>query len=212
MNKKNMFDVGKIYLMFVLLISALVIIIAIYVPGIVKVPLVIAPPEIKSDIVVEELEDGKKLVKNVKEGFSVVVPEGWQAQHGNSNEFKLSVSKAGSLQPDIPTELIDGLIFRIFDFQNKDKMDLEDWADNEKIMDYEKETIRNINFIKTESKMYEEAEDSFDLVPIENSIAVSYFFSKDEKIYEISCVSIGVNYMLYNKECENIVLYDFYLK
>ena len=102
-------------------------------------------------------------------------------------------------------------MFKVYDFDNSDKMELEEWIAKEEITDYEKGIYKNITFVKTISKMYGEAEDSFDLVPIENSIVVSYFVSKENKIYEIACISIGDNRMLYSQDCENIFFNNFEL-
>ena len=186
MNKKNMFGIGKIYLMFVLLISALVIIIAIYVPGIVKVPPVIAPPEIKSDIVVEELEDGKKLVKNVKEGFSVVVPEGFGVEIKEDNKiFSLYSSEI------IKNNGEEEFMCKISSLVENKKTNLNEIKNGIILTTAELFTIKSQEFELVNIAGHEALKNILDTMETEYSISVH--IPTDEKIYEFVVYSNANN-------------------
>lgn len=154
-----------------------------------------------SPIVVEDLGNGKKLVKNTKVGFEVVVGEEWAIK---KDEDGFSAILPGKDQID-NTELFDSSEFRVFEYE-KNNLEIEEWLKTKKIKNYLYDEKNNTYY--TENKIKEESVDSFDLVEKENSLLISYFIEKDLFIVEAQCIGLGDNFEKKARDCVSKMIYS----
>lgn len=159
----------------------------------------------ESDIQVIEVADGK-IVRNVKEGFEVKVPAGWEVGRGPLVDEIIKVQKLGETQKE-DTELYDGILLKIYIKDNSQNLSINDYA--KKNWGYEPEelnviTINNQEIIKTAEKIVFGQADPNPTI-VKDSQVSNFSFTKNKKVYTFSCISSGVNYLNYTNECENLI-------
>lgn len=160
-------------------------------------------------------KDGNKILKNEKAGILLTVPNDWQPNlvynTKNNKELKLKAYKSYSEHPEVATELSDGVMLEIYMYENR-SLNLKDWLNKEKIDDCETVLFNDFDSCKRVEDFLEADEDDFDTPPYDNWMLLSYFIKKEEKIYEISCYSVGEEYKKYNSECDNLLLNNIVLE
>jgi len=157
----------------------------------------------KSVIIVTETEK-EKLVKNTREGLEIKVPKDWQVVKQIKGENKMKIFWYGPKQGQ-NTYLLDGLIFEINCYKNKQNLSLKKWVEKEGGKNTKEVKINNQKFIKT----IENLSLSKDKIETENGQVVSYFFKRNNnQICKASCTVAGDNYLNYSQECENRVFQE----
>lgn len=176
MNKtKNGFYITEFYAVFVFVMAILVVAIAIYAPRSVKSPCGPIAPTVQKDIIVEKQDDGTKLVKNVKENFSVVLPEGFGVNEKTYSSSNVLTFYGGKGETACKIEVYVG--------KNKDGLSLKDWVergneDLDRNLSITKNEIEKIDY--NDKEYYKQVFNA-----IETGESLSFFFEKGDRIIEI---------------------------
>lgn len=79
----------------------------------------------KSNIVVEDLGNGNKLVKNVEDNIQLEIVQGWNVTE--HPEEALNVLYRGDEQPKVDTDLADGVNLSVNELSSGDNLDIRKW-------------------------------------------------------------------------------------
>ncbi len=151
-------------------------------------------------------QGGERVVVNVADGFQVHVSKEWDASIGISEFMRMRIDLAGESQPDTPSDLVDGAIFRVYVDINTGGLSLEDWVIKKNFKELTTLNFQNLKSYKEETKLLEEDEKTFDLIEVDDSKVISIFLQpENNKIYELQCLSRGLDYLKLIIECENVM-------
>ncbi len=173
MNKtKGKFYITEFYAVFVFVMTVLVLAIAIYVPRSVKSPCGPIAPPVHKDIIVEKRDDGTKLVKNVKEGFNVVLPEGFGVNEKTYSSSNVLTFYGGKGENACKIE--------VYVSENKEKLPIKEWLDEttDKIITITRNDLEELEY---NGKKYYKRTFSAE----ETGESIAFFFEKGDKIIEV---------------------------
>jgi len=154
-------------------------------------------------IIVEEKDNGKE-VYNRSENIKIRFLKDWEISKGTSEILKIRGSKVGDKQPEYPSELIDGGIIKVLKY-NLDGLSIESWLkENAIIVSGKGIDDRGNDFYIRYDKVFFEEDNSFNLIEIEESQILNYFYSSDSDIYILECTAVGQMYKSVIGDCKQI--------
>jgi len=168
------------------------------------------PKTLADYIIVKETPEGK-IVENTKEKISIKVPEDWRvskeliSSEKFSEEMKITkpFTKNGIENPAL------GSKFSVICYFNPSKESLKKWVQNQGYKNIKFITLYQKNMIRTEEKAIIAEDEEGNPIYGKDTLEVSYFFEKDDKICELYCGAAGPNYKEEIKKCEENIIKNF---
>lgn len=161
----------------------------------------------KSPIEVTDNGDGTKTVKNVEEGYEVVVDKGFVLENNPYNDA-LILTKVGGEQIE-GTEFSDGISIQIYN--DSYEGNVLDYIQS--LYGYKPEYVFDLdglNVYSFEDKIKYGADEPNPII-IENSSVDTYFIIKEAEIYRFVCTSVGKDYFIKKELCLNTLKQKFSL-
>lgn len=152
-------------------------------------------PETIGAITVYPPVAGWRVAENNSLGVSLKVPEDWDISGEVSRyDFKAAwVRERVSIAADI------------YSYDNKNKITPDQWAKNGGLTEFLPISVGGISGVRYITKVtYEAIFDEGDS-EIENSYIVGLLLPKGDKMIDVSCFTMGVDYAIYKSRCNEII-------
>lgn len=160
------------------------------------------------EILVENINQNLVRVTNTEEKFSLEIAEDWKIQRSVNDKLKLKAYKEGSQTNPESMDFTDGSMIWVYVYNNDRKNNLNEWLEEQNISGtgYDSIKFQKYDALVKKEKAQGELDSNLNYMYIENSLIETYLVSVNNRIYKMSCVSLGEEYNAYANECRNILV------